>query len=134
MRMPPMNALRAFEAVARHASFKHAADELCVTPAAISHQIKALEDHLGLPLFDRRNRAIELTPAGSRCYPGVHAGFEAIRTALAQAAAAEPQTRLVITAGPAFVGRWLAPRLHAFVTANPDVDTRIVSALHAPLP
>ncbi|GGK37008.1 transcriptional regulator GcvA [Salinarimonas ramus] len=129
MRLPPMNALRAFEAVARHASFKHAADELSVTPAAISHQIKVLEDFLGTPLFDRKSRALELTPAGSRCYPGIHAGFEAIRSALARAALVEPQSKLLITAGPAFVGRWLAPRLHEFVALNPDVDTRIDASL-----
>lgn len=100
-----------------------------VTPAAVSHQIKSLEDFLGQPLFERTSRAVELTPAGSRCFPGVHAGFEAIRTALAQAGATEPEARLVITAGPAFVSKWLAPRLHAFVEEHPAVDTRIAADL-----
>ena len=82
--LPPLNALRAFEAIARHLSFAKAADELHVTPAALSHQIRALEEQLGLPLFHRRTRAIELTDAGRLIYPGLHAGFESVRGAMAQ--------------------------------------------------
>ena len=82
--LPPLNALRAFEAIARHLSFAKAAEELHVTPAALSHQIRALEEQLGQPLFDRLTRAIELTDAGRLIYPGLHAGFESVRGAVAQ--------------------------------------------------
>src|SRR3979409_2072365 len=81
--LPPLNALRAFEVIARHLSFAKAADELHVTPAALSHQIRGLEDEVG-PLFHRRTRAIELTEAGRLIYPGLHAGFESVRGAMAQ--------------------------------------------------
>ena len=74
--LPPLNALRAFEAIARHLSFARAAHELHVTPAALSHQIRGLEELLGLALFHRRTRAIELTDAGRLLYPGLSAGFE----------------------------------------------------------
>ena len=83
--LPPLNALRAFEAIARHLSFAKAAEELHVTPAALSHQIRALEEQLGLPLFHRRTRAIELTDAGRLIYPGLHAGFESVRGAIGAA-------------------------------------------------
>src|SRR3954468_15891317 len=81
--LPPLNALRAFEAIARHLSFAKAAEELHVTPAALSHQIRGLEQEVG-PLFHRRTRAIELTETGRLLYPGLHAGFESVRNALAQ--------------------------------------------------
>lgn len=129
MSMPPMNALRAFEAVARNGSFKRAADELHVTPAAVSHQIKTLEDFLGFSLLDRDSRTLSLTPAGRRCYPGIHAGFESIRLGIAQAQARGALAGLAITAGPAFVSKWLAPRLAGFAAARPEIDTRIVAGL-----
>ena len=80
--LPPLNALRSFEAIARHLSFAKAAEELHVTPAALSHQIRGLEEQLGLALFHRRTRAIELTDAGRLLYPGLHAGFESVRDAV----------------------------------------------------
>src|ERR1051325_829845 len=82
--LPPLNALRAFEAIARHLSFAKAAEELHVTPAALSHQIRALEEQLGLDLFHRRTRAIELTEAGRLIYPGLQSGFETVRNAMRQ--------------------------------------------------
>src|SRR6478752_7212640 len=82
--LPPLNALRAFEAIARHLSFARAADELHVTPAALSHQIRSLEEQLGLELFYRRTRAIELTEAGRLIYPGLRSGFESVRHAVGQ--------------------------------------------------
>lgn len=124
-----MNALRAFEAVARNGSFKRAAEELHVTPAAVSHQIKTLEDFLGFSLLDRDSRTVSLTPAGRRCYPGIHAGFESIRLGIAQAQARGAVATLTITAGPAFVSKWLAPRLAGFAAARPEIDTRIVAGL-----
>ena len=80
--LPPLNALRAFEATARHASFSKAAAELHVTPAALSHQIRGLEDLLALKLFHRKARAIELTAAARLMYPGIRSGFESLRTAV----------------------------------------------------
>lgn len=129
MSLPPMNALRAFEAVARNGSFKRAAEELHVTPAAVSHQIKTLEDFLGFSLLDRDSRTVSLTPAGRRCFPGIHAGFESIRLGIAQAQARVATAGLTITAGPAFVSKWLAPRLAGFAAARPEIDTRIVAGL-----
>src|SRR5438552_893235 len=82
--MPALNALRAFEAIARHLSFARAADELHVTPAALSHQIRALEEQLKLELFHRRTRGIELTDAGRLIYPGLQAGFDSVRNAIGQ--------------------------------------------------
>jgi LysR family glycine cleavage system transcriptional activator len=79
-RLPPLTALRAFDAAARHMSFAKAADELFVTPAALSFQIKSLEQHLGAPLFRRLNRAVELTEAGRALAPGALAGFQTLAT------------------------------------------------------
>ncbi|MDG1971980.1 MAG: LysR family transcriptional regulator [Paracoccaceae bacterium] len=84
-RLPPLTALRAFEAAARHMSFTKAAEELYVTPAALSYQIKSLETDMGQPLFRRLNRAVELTEAGRALAPGVAEGFEALHAAVRQA-------------------------------------------------
>ena len=84
-RLPPLTALRAFDAAARHMSFAKAAEELNVTPAALSFQIKSLEEHLGAPLFRRLNRAVELTEAGTALAPGADEGFQALSTAWRQA-------------------------------------------------
>src|SRR5688572_28800898 len=80
--LPPLNSLRAFEATARHLSFSKAAQELHVTPAALSHQIRGLEEQLALKLFHRRARSIDLTEAARTIYPGIRTGFEAIREAV----------------------------------------------------
>ena len=127
--LPPLNALRAFEAIARHLSFAKAADELHVTPAALSHQIRALEEQLGLPLFHRRTRAIELTDAGRLIYPGLHAGFESVRGAMAQLDRSRDSNVLVISATPGLVAKWLMPRLWRFLHAHPDIDARVSASL-----
>jgi LysR family glycine cleavage system transcriptional activator len=127
-----LNALRAFEAAARHLSFARAADELAVTPAALSHQMRTLEDHLGVALFHRRARGIALTDAGQRLYPGTHAAFESLRAAVDRVARRETDRVLVISAGPGFTAKWLAPRLYRFVEAHPEIDAR-VSASSAPV-
>src|SRR5262252_776262 len=101
--LPPLNALRAFETIARHLSFARAADELHVTPAALSHQIRALEESLGTALFHRRARAIELTEAGRLIYPGLHAGFESMRGAMRQLERDRSGNVLVISATPGLV-------------------------------
>jgi LysR family glycine cleavage system transcriptional activator len=125
--LPPLNALRAFEATARHLSFSKAADELHVTPAALSHQIKGLEEFLGVKLFNRKPRAIELTDAGRTLYPGTHQAFGQLRQAVQSLDRIRNDKVLVISAPPGFTAKWLAPRLHRFLTANPDIDARISS-------
>jgi LysR family glycine cleavage system transcriptional activator len=127
--LPPLNALRAFEAIARHLSFAKAADELHVTPAALSHQIRALEDQLGLELFHRRTRAIELTDAGRLIYPGIHAGFESVRNAVGQLERTRDQNIVVISATPGLVAKWLMPRLWRFLRAYPDIDARVSASM-----
>src|SRR5690242_6841220 len=109
-RLPPLSVLRAFEASARHLSFKKAAEELHVTPAAVSQQIKSLESYLGVPLFRRLTRALELTRHGTAMLPRVREGLDCL------AAAVETTRRpgadaLRVTAPPSFATRWLVPRL-----------------------
>ena len=127
--LPPLNALRAFEAIARHLSFAKAAEELHVTPAALSHQIRALEEQLELELFHRRARSIELTEAGRTLYPGLHAGFESVRGAMAQLDRSRDGNVLVISATPGLVAKWLMPRLWRFLHAHPDIDARVSASL-----
>lgn len=127
-RLPPLNGLRAFEAAARHLSFSKAADELNVTPAALSYQIRTLEEFLGIKLFRRLNRAVVLTDAGQQCFPGVRTGFEKMDEAMARLRRAAMSPTLQVTIGPAFASKWLAPRLYRFLEANPDIDTRIIAA------
>jgi LysR family transcriptional regulator, glycine cleavage system transcriptional activator len=125
----PLNALRAFEAIARHMSFARAAKELHVTPAALSHQIRGLEEQLGLSLFTRRARAIELTEAGRTLYPGLHAGFESVRGAVARLDRARAENILVISATVGLTAKWLMPRLWRFLHAHPDIDARVAATM-----
>ncbi|GAB3252265.1 LysR family transcriptional regulator [Chitinimonas naiadis] len=126
----PLGALRAFEAAARLGSFKAAAAELFVTPAAISHQIQALEGYLGTVLFQRLNRAVRLTASGCELAQAVSAAFAQIDTALTAAAprARRQRNTLVISAVPTLASRWLAPRLHRFHDAYPDIDLHLASS------
>ena len=128
-RLPPLTALRAFETAARHMSFAKAADELNVTPAALSFQIKSLEDHLGAPVFRRLNRAVELTEEGHLLRPGTADGFEAIQNAWQMVRRRLDSTTLTVTAGPGFTAKWLAPRLFSFAQANPDIELRFSASL-----
>lgn len=125
--MPPLSALRAFEAVARHLSFSRAARELNVTAGALSHQIRGLEDLLGLKLFERRVRSIALTVAGKQLYPGLQTGFGHIREAIASLDAAHDRRVLVVSTSPGLTAKWLAPRLYRFAAEHPDVEVRISS-------
>src|SRR5215213_3608540 len=120
--MPPLNALRAFEAAARHLSLTRAAQELNVTAGALSHQIRGLEDVLGQKLFDRGVRSIALTPAGKQLYPGLQTGFVHIRDAVAGLGAAGDERVRVMSTPPGFTAKWLAPRLYGFAGANPEID------------
>jgi LysR family glycine cleavage system transcriptional activator len=128
-RLPPLNALRAFEAAARHLSFNAAAEELNVTPAAISHQIKALEADLGVKLFRRLNRAVRLTDAGQACVPGLRDGFERIAEAVARARQGDSVGLLTVTASPAVASKWLVPRLERFRARHPAIDLRIDASM-----
>lgn len=130
-RLPPLNALRAFEAAARQRSFKRAAEELFVTPAAISQQVKSLEEYLGVELFRRLTRAIELTPAAEAMLPKLREGFDCFAAGLAQARRAEERGRIAVEAPPNFVARWLMPRLRTFTTSYPQYDLRIIGTLRA---
>ena len=127
--LPPLNALRAFEVIARHLSFSRAAAELHVTPAALSHQIRGLEEQLGTSLFHRRTRAIELTESGRLLYPGLHAGFESVREAVARLGRTRTDRVLVISATPGLTAKWLVPRLWRFLSAHPGIDARISASL-----
>jgi LysR family glycine cleavage system transcriptional activator len=127
--LPPLNALRAFEATARHLSQTKAADELNVSPGAVSHQIRALEALLGVELFERRVRAIALTAAGKLLYPGVQTGFLQIREAVDGLRRAGNERVLVVSTPPGLTSKWLAPRLYRFASDHPEIDTRISSSL-----
>ncbi len=126
---PPLNALRAFEAAARHLSLTKAASELNVTPSALSHQIRGLEDHLGAKLFDRGVRSIALTAAGKALQPGLQAGFVHIRDALASLNRLSDERVLVVSTPPGFTSKWLAPRLYRFSLAHPEIDLRVSSSI-----
>lgn len=113
-RLPPLATLRAFEAAARHLSFKKAADELLVTATAISHQIKLLEDVLGVALFRRHPRPLTLTEEGKKLYPVFRDGFDRFAAALQQVRAIDADRPLVVSTTTSFAGKWLMPRLAAF--------------------
>jgi len=124
-RLPPLNALRAFEAAARHLSFTRAAAELHVTQTAISHQIKGLEERLGVRLFRRLPRGLLLTEEAQRYLPPVRDAFDRIAAATAQLAAAGSSGSLTVSVLPSFAAKWLVPRLGRFRAACPDLDLRI---------
>lgn len=128
-RLPPLNALKVFESAARHLSLKRAAQELSVTPAAISHQIKLLETYLGVQLFRRLNRGLELTPAGRAGVPLLSAGFDTLAQAVTAMRPQPDNGQLTISAAPSFATRWLVPRLHRFFSAHPEIDVRVSARL-----
>jgi LysR family glycine cleavage system transcriptional activator len=127
-RLPPLNALRVFEAAARHLSFKEAANELSITQAAVSHQIKSLEDYLGVQLFKRAGRGVQLTEAARACLPKLREGFESLAAAVETIHLRADETDLQITAPPVFTARWLMPRLADFARREPKIDVRVVSS------
>ena len=112
-------------------SFSRAAEELHVTPAAISHQIKALETDLGVKLFRRLNRSLQLTEAGQACLPGLRSAFETMVSAVGRVRDKEDWNILTISAPPAFGARWLVPRIVDFRTANPQIQVRIDPAIRS---
>lgn len=126
-RLPPLNALRAFEAAARHLSFTRAADELSVTQAAISHQIKGLEEFLGLPLFRRLNRALLLTREGQMLFPAVRDSLDSLADATERLRAGNQGGTLTVSSMPSFAVKWLVPRMSHFQDRHPDIDLRIAA-------
>jgi len=120
----PLNALRTFEAAARHLSFNGAASELFVTPAAVSHQVKHLEEHLGVSLFQRNHRSVALTPEGAELAATVGELLGQLDLALDRARNRAPAV-LRVTTMESFAAKWLVPRLHRFQQAFPDVRVRI---------
>lgn len=126
-RLPPLSALRAFEAAARHGSFKQAAAELAVTPTAISHQIRAIEEFTGLAFFERRTRRVVLTDAGAQLYPVLRDGFDAFADAIEKLTRRRGRIQVTITATLAFTARWLVPRLQAFRTLHPQYDLHLLA-------
>jgi len=123
--LPPLSALRAFEAAARHMSFSRAADELHVTPAAISHQIHALEEDLGVRLFHRMNRSIELTASARILLPGLSEAFAGIQSSVRRLRAHNDTGTLTVTSSPSVAAKWLVLRLHRFQEQYPEIDARI---------
>ncbi len=127
--IPPLNALRAFEAAARHLSLTKAALELNVTAGAVSHQLRGLEEMMGVKLFERGVRQISLTPAGKMLYPGIQRGFSHISDAVADLKQSAGRQVLVVSTSPGLTSKWLVPRLYRFADAHPDIDVRISSSL-----
>lgn len=124
-RLPPLNALRAFESAGRHLSFTKAAAELNVTPAAISHQVKALEELVEVPLFRRLTRALRLTDAGQAALPTLGQGFDKLAQGVDQMRAHGESGELTISVSPSFGAMWLVPRLERFYSRHPDIEIRI---------
>jgi LysR family glycine cleavage system transcriptional activator len=121
-RLPPLNALRAFEAAARHLNFSRAADELSVTPGAVSQQIQNLEDYVGVSLFKRTPKGLLLTDAAQTALPALREAFDRLAEAASLLTAAVDGRRLTLTAPPSFAAKWLVPRLKSFEEAYPQVD------------
>jgi len=128
-RLPPLNALRAFEVSARLRSFSRAAEELNVTPAAISHQIKGLEEYLGTRLFNRANRTLMLTQEGQTLLPGIRRGFSAFHDAMEAFGLHDETGLLNVAVTPSFASRWLVPRLESFNKAHPEIDIRMTTSM-----
>ncbi len=127
-KLPPLNALKAFDAAARHLSVKLAAEELCVTPGAVSQMLKTLESHLGVRLFERVPRGIYLTDAGRDYLPAIRNAFRQIAEASRRVAASTDAGVLTVSVTPFFASAWLVPRMASFQDANPEIDLQIVTS------
>lgn len=127
-RLPSLNGLRAFEAAARHLSFTKAADELSVTQTAISHQIKRLEEELGLRLFIRQNRTLALTAQARDYLPGIRAAFQDLRLATERLKRKENENVLTVSTLTSFATKWLVPRLSRFQELHPAIDVRVTTS------
>lgn len=127
-RLPPLGALRAFEAAARHLSFKQAAAELGLTPTAISHQVRILEEHCSEKLFRRRPRPLALSDAGARLFPAVRDGFDVFAAAISSLRTEADAKPLRVTTTNAFASRWLVPRLNLWREAHAGIALSIIGA------
>ncbi len=123
--IPGLGALKSFEAAARNLNFTRAAGELGVTPAAVSYRMQTLEGQLGVKLFQRTSRVVELTDAGRLLLAGVGEALDGIGRAVARLRSAEGRPQLVVTTSPSFAAKWLVPRLHRFLERHPDADVRV---------
>lgn len=128
-RLYPLNALRAYEASARHLSFVKACEELSVTPAAVSHQVKKLEEYLGLPLFRRRSRGLLLTESGQVLLTELREVFLRLDKAMERVIDSDSRGTVTLSVAPTFATMWLIPRLQKFYALQPDIDVRISTSL-----
>src|SRR5215210_1816923 len=129
-RLPPLNALKAFEAAARHESFTRAADELCVTQGAVSHQVKALEATLGLKLFNRERQRLVITEAGRDYLAVLRDAFDRIALGTARVVQRQSSGALTVSTSPDFAAKWLVNRLGRFAEEHPSIDLRVSATLH----
>src|SRR6201984_1691533 len=129
-RLPPLNALKAFEAAARSESFTRAAEELCVTQGAVSHQVKALEATLGIKLFNRERQRLVITAAGREYLTVVRDAFDRIAAGTERVLQRQNAGVLTVSTSPDFAAKWLVSRLGNFAEAHPEIDLRISATLH----
>ena len=126
----PLNSLRAFEAAARHLSVTRAADELCVTPTAISHQIRALEGYVGASLFERKSGKLLLAPGAAQALRELSEGFDKLETALLSLSRRGQRRKFVVAASPSIASLWLMPKLDRFLALAPDIDLSLSTAIN----
>jgi LysR family glycine cleavage system transcriptional activator len=129
-RLPPLNALRAFEAAARHQSFTRAAQELCVTQGAVSHQVKALEAELGIKLFNRERQRLVITDAGREYMSVVRDAFDRVAAGTERLLQRQSAGVLTVSTSPDFAAKWLVHRLGRFAELHPEIDLRVSATLH----
>ncbi len=128
-RLPPLNALKAFEAAARHESFTRAAEELCVTQGAVSHQVKALEAELGMKLFNRERQRLAITDAGRAYLVVVRDAFDRIASGTERLLQRQSGGALTVSTSPNFAAKWLVHRMGRFAEAHPEIDLRVSASL-----
>lgn len=129
-RLPPLNALRAFEAAARHESFTRAAEELCVTQGAVSHQVKALEAELGIKLFNRERQRLVITEAGRAYLIVLRDALDRIAVGTERLLQRQSAGVLTVSTSPDFAAKWLVHRLGRFAESHPEIDLRVSATLH----
>src|SRR5881275_2589886 len=129
-RLPSLNALKAFEAAARHESFTRAAEELCVTQGAVSHQVKALEAELGIKLFNRERQRLIITEAGRDYLAVLRDAFDRIAVGTERLVQRQTSGVLTVSTSPDFAAKWLVNRLGRFAEAHPEIDLRVSATMH----
>src|SRR5258705_3015982 len=129
-RLPPLNALKAFEAAARHESFTRAAEELSVTQGAVSHQVKALELELGIKLFNRERQRLIITEAGREYLTTLRDALDRIAVGTERLLQRQSSGVLTVSTSPDFAAKWLVNRLGRFAEAHPSIDLRVSATLH----